>query len=733
MEIRNIDYIYQQDLSGVRGDFVWAGARKSRRGYLRDFVTFDTEWTTVSYEENGRPHGRGLLYLWTACVFGEVYAGRYLDEFVVLTNRLTQLLGLNTKRIVAVYVHNLSADFQFIWPYFNWGNGGIFSVDKRSILKASTPGFEFRCSYKLSNMSLAKFCEAEGTVHQKQSGEKYDYGKTRTPDTPLTDFEMYYAGCDVLGQYEAIKALLKKEGDTVATVPMTSTGYVRRDCRNNCFADKRYKLMFGDQKLTAKQYKLLRSAFRGGNTHANRFLSGKILENVWSYDIASSYPAVMLYENYPCGPFQRTEIKKEKDLDDIIRSGKGFVAVIRLLNMRTEDEIPYISTSKRIADLGQIFYEGEEEPYLRDNGRCLFEGGWSSIAVTNIDWEIIRDHYEYDGFECLECYDVRMGPLPLPIRQTISQYFERKTDLKNIKEEEYFYTKAKNKLNGIYGMMVMALIRDMISLDEDEGWEVIQAMEKKVNDDFVPMEDDEIQAVLDKYYKGHQTFLHYQWGVWVTAYARKRLQKAIDICGNYIVYCDTDSVKFLYHPEIVKRLEALNDEIQKEADSCETTATAFTRKGELQTLGLWDKDAVYSKFITYGAKKYAYTKIELMEEPENGIMEFGEVFHFTVSGLGKKASSELQFIEDFYLGRTIVDSGRTISEYDDETDPHPIEINGKTYMIRSNMAILDTTYTLGVTDEYMELVDILGETYEATKIDGKRVLKFKSSNSYDPD
>lgn len=700
MRIYHIDDIYNQDMTDIKGDYVFAGARETRRGYLRDFCTFDTEWTTVSYtDDEGKEHGRGLLYLWTACIFGRVYEGRTLEEFVTLTRRLNGILGLNSKRVLVIYVHNLAADFSFMYSYFQ--DMEIFAMDKRAVIKASIPGIEFRCSYKLSNMSLAKFCQSEGTKHQKQSGEKFDYDKLRTPDTWLTVFERYYAACDVLGQYEAIKHKMEREGDTTASVPMTSTGYVRRDCRNKCAEDKTYRARYLDQKLTAKQYTILRDAFRGGNTHANRFYAGRRIKNVWSYDIASSYPAVMLYEKYPCGPFQRVRINKEKDLLSLEKQGYGYVCRIKLLNMRTQDEIPYMSVSKRIADFGQVNYEGEA--FRHDNGRCLFEGGWSEMAMTNVDWEIMRDHYEYDAFECIECYSVRMGPLPKPIRETISDYFLNKTKLKGIDGQEYFYTKSKNKLNGIYGMMVMALLRDGFYLDEE--WKCEKA---EITDES-----------LEKYYKKRTSFLHYQWGVWVTAYARRRLQKAIDICGNYIVYCDTDSVKFRYHPDIVKALEGLNKSIQSEADSCETAASAYTQAGELQTLGLWDKDAKYDEFITYGAKKYAYVK--------------AGKFSFTVSGLGKAAKGELRTMEDFVLGKVIQNSGRTISEYDDETALHPIKVEGRTYWIRSNMAILNTTYTLGVTDEYLDLVDILGETYEATRIDGKRVLKFKSAKSYDPD
>lgn len=699
MKIWKWKHVQHQALNGAS---VRTGKGDRSREYLADFGTFDTEFTTVKYTEEDKEHGKGLIYLWTACIQGTTYEGRSVEEFVKLVSNMRSRMGLNRKKIFVFYVHNLSADFPYIFPFFTWDD--VFASNKRSVLKATTAdGIEFRCSYKLSNMSLAKFLKAEGVQHQKQSGEKYGYEKLRTPDTDLTAYERYYAACDVLGLYEAIKAKMEKDGDDIATIPMTSTGYVRRDCRMACAADKNYRFGFRDGILTLDQYDMLIDAFRGGNTHANREYSGRTLENIWSYDISSSYPSVMLYENYPRGGFQRIDIESEDDADALIDRGYGLLMEIRFLNLRTDDPIPYLSVSKCVFDIGAIDYD---DASVHDNGRVLFDAGWTTTTVTNVDYEIIRDRYEYDDIEFVKCYKCKMGPLPLPLRQTISRYFEDKTTLKNVEGQEYFYTKAKNKLNGIYGMCVMALVRDSYLVDQATGAWSVETPEDR-------------DGALKKYYDSRQNFLHYQWGVWVTAYARKRLQEAIDICGNYIVYCDTDSVKFRYHPEIVKAIEGLNRKYQQMADNCETTATAVTKDGELQTLGLWDLDAKYDRFKTYGAKKYAFEK--------------GGKFKFTVSGLGKAAESELKSLEDFTLGRTIVNSGRTISEYDDDPTPHYIKVNGKKWEIRSNMAILNTTYTLGVTDEYLDLVEALREDYERVTIDGKKTLRFRSSTEWDPE
>lgn len=40
-------------------------------------------------------------------------------------------------------------------------------------------------------------------------------------------------------------------------------------------------------------------------------------------------------------------------------------------------------------------------------------------------------------------------------------------------------------------------------------------------------------------------FLSFSYGVWVTAYARNNLLRNVIKCDDYVVYCDTDSMKLV--------------------------------------------------------------------------------------------------------------------------------------------------------------------------------------------
>ena len=56
-------------------------------------------------------------------------------------------------------------------------------------------------------------------------------------------------------------------------------------------------------------YKALREAFRGGNTHANRYYVGNIVENVKTMDLESAYPAAQACFKFPMTPFKPVEEK----------------------------------------------------------------------------------------------------------------------------------------------------------------------------------------------------------------------------------------------------------------------------------------------------------------------------------------------------------------------------------------------------------------------------------------
>ena len=78
-------------------------------------------------------------------------------------------------------------------------------------------------------MSLDAFTHKMGVPDAKL--HDFDYSIVRYPWTALTPEELDYCINDVKGLVQALKKEMTMDGDTLYTIPLTSTGYVRRDCK----------------------------------------------------------------------------------------------------------------------------------------------------------------------------------------------------------------------------------------------------------------------------------------------------------------------------------------------------------------------------------------------------------------------------------------------------------------------------------------------------------------------
>lgn len=642
--------------------------------YYNISSAFDIETTSMRFEGIEKP--QGFMYIWQFCLIDTVVMGRTWEEYIEFMNKLKEALDLSSKKkTLVIYVHFLSYEFQFIKDFFHIES--LFARDKRKVIKFSIDGFEFRCSYFLSNMSLKKFCEnSELCYHYKAMGD-LDYSIKRTPYTPLTNEEKGYCYNDVRGLCECIDSKLQE--DTILTIPLTSTGYVRRDYRTAVKSNRNNNRIFKKTALNEHLYEMLKGAFRGGNTHANRHLANKILENLRSFDIQSSYPSCIMMDDFPIGKFTKVHLSSEEKLKWFSKH-RCLIMDVSFYNVDCKDEcvMPYIPIAKCF----------KKKNITNDNGRVL-KGDYIRMYITEIDLEIIRKTYDLEGFVIHEAYCARKGKLPKELREKMMEYYEGKTLLKGVDGKEYEYMKSKNKLNATFGMMVTALLHTTIEYDEKEmQW-----------DEIIPscIEDE-----LSKFYSNRNNFLSYQWGVWVTANARKRLQTMLDKVGLDAVYTDTDSIKF-QNMEHVKEFEEMNKIIKKQCEENDIPAyvdrvNKKTNEVERFYLGTWDDDGHYDRFMTLGAKKYAYEHIYRSGEIELHVLKS------TVSGMSKdKGSARISILENFKIGTTYHDIGRTTSWYND-CKPHKITVDGCTFTTASNIATLEATYTLGITNEYWSLI-----------------------------
>lgn len=643
-------------------------SRKKSYSYYNVSASFDIETTTIDGKKDindkyiTNPYA--FMYQWQACINDFVVFGRTWTEFCIFIDKLHTILELSENKRIVIFVHNLAYEFQFMHDFINIKS--IFAKDKRKPLYVLTEqGIEFRCSYMLSNMSLAKFCEnSELCVHYKLDGESYNYSTIRTPDTYLSELEKAYCYNDVKGLCECIDTLLQE--DTIASLPLTNTGYVRREYRQAMKSNAHNREIFEQTALTLDEYKLCRSAFRGGNTHANRYKANKILENVTSYDLQSSYPATIMLDEYPMGKFTHIEIKT---MDELKYFMENFCMVMTVsfknIYANIDTYIPYIDIAHCISK-GRI---------INDNGRVL-SADYITLSLTNIDLEIIFETYTYEEMYISDCIVSEKGKLPVELRNKMLDFYDAKTKLKGVEGKEYEYMKSKNRLNSTFGCMVTDILHNEILFDNGE-WTETQS---------------DKQEQLEKFYKSKNNFLCYQWGIFVTANARKRLQRMIDVVGKDIVYIDTDSIKYV-NDKHTKEFEELNKELVN--DCLNNDIRAYSDKdGKRYYLGIWDFDGHYKKFKTLGAKKYCYVNDD-------------DSFHITVSGMSKnKGAKAVGTIDNFLIGKEYKDIGRTTSWYNEEK-PHYISIDNCEFITASNIGIMETTYTLGITNEYAELIGFI--------------------------
>ena len=132
-------------------------------------------------------------------------------------------------------------------------------------------------------------------------------------------------------------------------------------------------------------------------------------------------------------------------------------------------------------------------------------------------------------------------------------------------------------------------------------------------------------------------------------------------------------------------------------------AYADDRNGKRHYIGLFEQDAHYDRFITQGAKRYAYEKD-------------GGHLGVTVAGVTKErnketdeyfAVEELQKLERFKVGMTWKKAGGTMAVYNDDDDFDYVDPDtGHAVHITKNVSIIPTTYKMTYAKDY-EL--LLGE------------------------
>ena len=439
--------------------------------------------------------------------------------------------------------------------------------------------------------------------------------------------------------------------------------------------------------LEPEEYEELKRAFQGGFTHANAFYTTSVLHGIASYDFTSSYPAVMLSEKFPMGRGKRiTENLSSEKLDSYFHN-YCCLFDLELTKIRPKTQIDHpISVSK--------CFVVDRKSLIQDNGR-LVSCDHIVTTITEQDYFTYRDFYTWDSMKVANLIIYPKDYLPRQFILAIIDLYEKKTQLKGIKEREVDYMLSKNMLNAAYGMTVTDIVREEITYSNDSG----QFSSTRPN----------LDSAIDKYNKNIRRFLFYPWGVWVTSYSRRNLFTGILECSSDYVYSDTDSVKIKNHDKHKKYFDTYNKNIIQKLDNMaeyyrinKNRLKPKNIKGVEKPIGVWEFEGTYARFKTLGAKRY-------LTESQNGELSI------TVAGVNKKTAAEylVEKYDDPFEGFTdqlvvpVSHSGRNIVTYIDEPyETILVDYTGVPARVseKSCIHMEGTDYSLEMTMDYLKYV-----------------------------
>ena len=504
------------------------------------------------------------------------------------------VLGQLPKKVIT-FIHNASYDLSYLIPYFdaylphhNEKSQGIIDSPNK-FLNYQQAGFEWRCTYRLTNMSLEKWSNEMNVEHKKQVG-LYNYDKIIFQDDELDKESQLYDYYDVLSMSECLEKQNQYHGDNIATMPLTFTGYVRRELRESCKSNKYFRNdYFYKTQMSAELYYALLKSYAGGMTHNNRFYNSMVIKAGGTYDylgkkiyvpmighadFKSHYPSQMACYDFPLGVpqciYDIDYFDNNIFIDDILSYYPKYstISVIRFFNVEIKNKrisMPFMQRSKC------HFVKFTRERI--DNGRIIYASGEWVLFLDNLTLDIIRKQYEFsnDDYEVLKVWRVENKPLPPEILNVVDKYFKGKSDKKNIVNDlvelfgkldektlaaEFDLKQTKTALNSLYGVFGTNPLRQQYGFRN--------GLEFYIKQDYETFED--IEKGLNEYYSKRQNFCPYIIGCYVTALARHELFEYIEKIGyDKVLYVDTDSAFYIKDDETIKAINELNEEKRNNA------------------------------------------------------------------------------------------------------------------------------------------------------------------------
>lgn len=639
---------------------------------------FDIETTKIDNEHT-------FMYTWQFCVFNGEYnviVGSYWYQFIDLIDMIVDKLKIENHNLI-IWVANLGYEWQFMKHHLSVTSS--FFKELREPVEIEHKGYILFKECLSWGGSLKKLAN-DYTNLIKLKGD-LDYSIYRESYKEHTDKEQYYCDFDVLILCQ-FSMWYESQYLQNGIFPKTTTGALRLLIKKDIGQELEttYKRISSQYPYSLNEYnKLMNFVYRGGYTHGNMLYMNTIIKNVHSVDFTSSYPSVMLYEKFPysfnkCNPNNYT-------IEDIIKLSDDFAfyGLFEFTNVKT-------TTFHSIESLNKCFNMQEikqDKTTIIDNGR-IQKTSKMQVYLTEQDILTYVDFMQWDDVKILELHISRKKYLPLYLIRKLCEMYTGKAILK---QQHKPYAIEKTYCNANYGMCVTRQV--LQNLVWDDAKKEIHAENNKACGNY------------GEYRKNK--FLLPQWGVWISAYARRNLLKNVWELEHKknnvdVLYCDTDSIKYIGN-DTANVIENYNKEIALKRDKAlERLKDLNLDKNLYYDLGMFDNETadynngVIKYFKMYGAKRYIYVAKKGKKN----------IFSCTVAGLPKQSyynycnENIVKFFGDFNENLKVKNC-KLGSNYNDV--PFTIKRLGKNETIYSCLTLNNIDFNMTIDADWFALIN----------------------------
>ena len=359
---------------------------------------------------------------------------------------------------------------------------------------------------KLYPAKLSKLCEVYKLTNYKLVAGEETYSSKSFDDFVSDETNVNYLINDLLSVAELVDRNYYKYKTASANAWANMKDEICLNLGLRKKSDKIIKTIiefWGNNKIN--DYCL--AGYTGGFCYANPNHTGKVFKNVLHLDINSSYPNAM----------DKLELPLTHNTSKKIESDRYLIFVKGDFKLK-EGSFPTI-----------------KHPTIMNDYVSHYKG---RILLTDIEWERVNKNYDITKLKIIEVMN-------FPKTERILASFIQKNYAMKQNSTGFLREKAKLNLNSAYG-----------KLAEHHDGQVYEAYINDKNMVAFKITDESINLIDTE--KSRCVI----WAMFITAYAREKLYRCMDILGDDFLYTDTDSIFTTLDEETLrKRFKEIGEEI----------------------------------------------------------------------------------------------------------------------------------------------------------------------------